>query len=76
MDDLLTLDEIEARCQGEWVLIGDLERDPRDQLKGGRVLAHSQHRHDVYAVAQQLPKPLDIAVFCFRQQQPGEEYVL
>ena len=75
MNDLLTLQEIEARCQGEWVLIGDTEHDKHDRLVRGRLLAHSESREEVYQVALRL-RPKKSAVRCYKQPPEGMEYVL
>jgi hypothetical protein len=40
MDDLLTIEEIEARYAPEWVLIGEPQTDETLQLRAGKVLFH------------------------------------
>jgi hypothetical protein len=47
MSEMLTLTEIESRFPSEWVLIGDPQTDPNEQLLGGRVLVHSRDRDEV-----------------------------
>ena len=44
----LTADEVQARYPDEWVLLGDLEIDKRDQLVAGTLLYHSRDKADVY----------------------------
>ncbi len=47
MNDVLTLDQIEARFPSEWVLIGDPQTDEYQRLLSGIVLFHSPDRDDV-----------------------------
>jgi hypothetical protein len=47
MEDLLTIEEIEARFLSEWVLIGDPQTDESQHLLAGRVLFHSPDRDQV-----------------------------
>lgn len=47
MSAMLTLAEIEARYDVEWVLVGDAELDGQSRLVRGRVLFHSKSRDEV-----------------------------
>jgi hypothetical protein len=47
MDDILTLQEIEAGYAPEWVLIGDPQTDESLRLQAGKVLFHSSDRDAV-----------------------------
>ena len=47
MNDVLTIDEIEARFPSEWVLIGDPQTDESQHLLAGRILFHSTDRDEV-----------------------------
>ena len=47
MDDILTIDEIQARHAPDWVLIGDPQTDECQRLLAGRVLFHSTDRDEV-----------------------------
>ena len=44
----LTADEVQSRYPDEWVLLGDLEIDDRDQLVAGTLLSHSPNKADVH----------------------------
>ena len=44
----MTIDEIEAQFDGEWVLVGDPELDPYQKVARGKVLCHSRDRDEVY----------------------------
>lgn len=54
MNELLTLDEIEARYAPDWVLIGDPVTDDLHRLQAGRVLFHGPDREAVYRKAIEL----------------------
>jgi hypothetical protein len=47
MNEVLTVDEIQARFNSEWVLIGDPVTDETHHVLSGRVLAHSRDRDEV-----------------------------
>ena len=55
MDEVLTLQEIEARYAPEWVLIGDPQTDEMQQLRGGRVLFHNSDPDEVCRKALEFP---------------------
>lgn len=40
MSEILTMEEIESRFDGEWVLIEDVETDERLEILRGRVAYH------------------------------------
>ena len=54
MTDALTISEIEAKYDSEWVLIGDPETDDSTEIRSGRVLFHSKNRDEVYREAVAL----------------------
>lgn len=54
MDEILTVDEIEARYAPDWVLIGEPQTDDEQRLLGGKVLHHSPDRDEVYRKAREL----------------------
>jgi hypothetical protein len=64
MAEVLTIDEIRARHDGEWVLVGDPVQDEKLKVLAGTVLAHSKNRDDVYARAVEL-RPQRSAMLCF-----------
>jgi hypothetical protein len=47
MNDILTIEQIEAQFPSEWVLIGDPRTDPNQKLTAGRILFHSPDRDEV-----------------------------
>ena len=46
MSDVLTMAEIEAKYDGEWVLIADPEVDENLDVKKGTVIFHSRDRDE------------------------------
>lgn len=54
MNEVLTVQEIEARYQSEWVLVEDPEVTPQMEVTRGKVLYHSKNRDDVYKKAIEL----------------------
>lgn len=48
MNEVLTRAEMEARFDGEWVLVEDPELTPQLEVLQGRVLSHSADRDLVY----------------------------
>ena len=47
MDEILTIEQIEARFPSEWVLIGEPRTDDRQHLIDGKVLFHAEDRDEV-----------------------------
>lgn len=54
MDELLTVDEINARYASEWILLADPDVDDKLQVRGGRVVCHSKDRDEVDRKAVEL----------------------
>ncbi|MBM4032188.1 MAG: hypothetical protein FJ291_10425 [Planctomycetes bacterium] len=50
----MTMEEIEARFDSEWVLIVDPEYESDLQVKRGRVVCHSKDRDEAYRKALEL----------------------
>jgi hypothetical protein len=55
MDEILTMEQIEAQYAPEWVLIGDPETDESQAIRRGKVLFHSLDRHEVCQRAMEHP---------------------
>ena len=51
MGRVMTLVEIEAQFQSEWVLVEDPQTDDALNVQGGKVIAHSKDRDEVYRQA-------------------------
>ena len=54
MSELLTIAEIEARFDSEWVLVENPQTNPTLQVQSGMVLWHSKDRDEVYRKAVEL----------------------
>ena len=55
MDEVLTIEEIEARFAPEWVLIGEPVTDEALKLVSGKVLFHSPDQDEVCRKAMEYP---------------------
>ena len=55
MDQVLTMEEIEARYAPDWVLIGDLETNESHEVLSGKVLLHGPDRDELYRKAKEFP---------------------
>jgi hypothetical protein len=54
MTEILTIAEIKARHDSEWVLVQDPKTDETLEVKSGRVRFHSKDRDEVYREAVKL----------------------
>lgn len=61
MDSGLTIAEIQARFQSEWVLVEDPQTNEALEVQSGKVVCHSKDRDEVYRWAVTL-RPKRFAV--------------
>ncbi len=61
MDELMTVAEIEAQFESEWVLIEEPQTDEALEVRSGKVRWHSKDRDEVYRKAVEL-RPKRFAV--------------
>jgi hypothetical protein len=54
MDDILTIAQIEAQFESEWVLVEDPQTNEALEVQSGTVRWHSQDRDEVYRKAVEL----------------------
>jgi len=54
MSDILTMAEIKARFDSEWVLVEDPQTDEFLEVERGKVRFHSKDRDEVYREAVKL----------------------
>jgi hypothetical protein len=54
MDDILTIAQIEAQFESEWVLVEDPQTTEALEVQSGKVRWHSQDRDEVYRKAVEL----------------------
>ncbi len=62
MGETMTMQEIEARFDSEWVLIEDPETDEVLDVKSGKVLWHCNDHDEIYRKAMEL-QPKNSAIF-------------
>jgi hypothetical protein len=48
VNQVLTIEQIGSQFDSEWVLLSDLTLDANGQVSGGKVVAHSKDRDEVY----------------------------
>jgi len=54
MDTMLTIDQIEAEFESEWVLVEDPQTNKALEVQSGKVRWHSKDREEVYRKAVEL----------------------
>lgn len=57
MADVMTLEEIEAAYDGEWVVLADVESDPGPIFRRGRVVWHGKDHEEAWEKAQEIDAP-------------------
>ena len=55
MNEILTIDEIQARYAPDWVLIGEPQTDESLGVRAGKVLFHSPDQDEVCRKAAEYP---------------------
>ncbi len=70
----MTIQEIEARFEEEWILVGDPETTEALEVVKGTVLHHSRDRDEVYRKAVQL-RPKRCAVL-FTGEMPANTAII
>ena len=75
MDDVMTLAQIEAQFQSEWVLLEDPQTNQALEVQGGRVLWHGKDRDEVYRKAVEV-RPKRFAVLYTGKMPEGTAVVL
>jgi len=54
MEEVLTIAQIEAQFDSEWILVGDPQTNEALEVQSGKVLWHSKDRDEVYREAVRL----------------------
>ena len=52
MNEILTMEEIERKFDGEWVLIEDVETDEQLEILRGKVTYHGKDRNELHRRAK------------------------
>ncbi len=71
----MTLQEMEAQFDSEWILVGDPQTNESLEVVQGTVLCHSKDRDEVYRAAVKLGLK-HIAVLYTGKMHPDEDFVL
>ncbi len=74
-NQVLTIEEMRYRYDGEWLLIAYKELDQQLKVLSGEVLAHSIDRDEVYA-ALPLGRGKNIAIECFAKIPEDLAFIL
>jgi hypothetical protein len=72
MDEVLTMAQIEAKFDSEWVLIEDPRTDDALEVRGGTVLCHDKDREEVYRRAIEI-RPKRFAIVYTGKMPPDTE---
>ena len=75
MDDVLTLAQIEAQFNSEWVLVEDPQTNEALEVQSGKVRWHSKDRDEVYRQAVAL-SPKRFAILYTGKMPQGTAIVL
>ena len=67
--ETMTYDEIEARYEAEWVLIGSPETDGALNIRRGTVLHHGKDRDEVYGRALRLRPSRSAVIYTGAMQE-------
>lgn len=51
MSEILTMEEIEKKYDGEWVLIEDVESDEQLEIIRGKVTYHGKDKNELHQIA-------------------------
>jgi hypothetical protein len=54
MEGILSIAQIEAQFDSEWILVGDPQTNEALEVQSGKVLWHSKDREEVYRKAVEL----------------------
>ena len=71
----MTIQEMEARYDGEWILVGEPETAETREVIKGMVLHQSKDRDEVYRRAIALPPPKRYAVL-FTGKMPANTAIV
>ncbi len=75
MGEVLTLEEMKSRYDGEWVLVEEPEVDEHLRVVRGRVVVHNADRDELDREATKL-RPKHSASLCFQEAAKGTAFVL
>lgn len=75
MNEILTMEEIEKKFDGEWVLIEDVEANEQLEVIRGKVAYHGNDKEKLHQKAMQSESK-HIATFYIGRPDPKMEFLL
>ncbi len=75
MSEILTMEEIEKKFDGEWVLIEDVETDEKLEIVRGKVVYHGKDKNQLHQVAMKS-KSNQLASLFIGKPDPKMEFLL
>lgn len=75
MNEILTMEEIERRFDGEWVLIEDVETDEKLEVLRGKVTYHGKDKNELHRRAMKS-KSSHFASLFIGKPDPKMEFLL
>lgn len=76
MAQLMSIEEIKAQFDGEWILVEDPEVEENLLVKKGLVLWHGKDRDELNLKVRELPTPFNIAILYTGTTPDGVEIIL
>lgn len=75
MNEILTMEEIERKLDGEWVLIEDVETDAKLEVLRGKVTYHGKDKEELHQKAMKS-KSDHLATLYIGRPDPKMEFLL
>lgn len=75
MNEILTMEEIERKFDGEWVLIEDVETDEKLEIVRGKVTYHGNDKNELHRCAMKT-KTKHLASLFIGRPDPRTEFLL
>jgi hypothetical protein len=75
MSEILTMEEIERKFDGEWVLIEDIETDEQLEILRGKVTYHGKDKNELHRRAMES-KTKHFASLFIGKPDPKMEFLL
>ena len=75
MSEILTMEEIEKKFDGEWVLIEDVETDERLDVVRGKVTYHGKDKNELHRQAMKSKTKCFASLF-IGKPDPKMEFLL
>jgi hypothetical protein len=73
---VVTMEEIKARFDSQWVLLEDPETDEYLEVKSGKLISHSKDKRRVVRAGLRIPPPRHLALLYIGELFDGTEFEL